>query len=202
MRNELDKDFIVKTDIDLTDMDNWEPIGDNTTPFVGVLNGNDLTISNLFIDRSTEDFIGLFGGIGSGAEVKNVNLADVDMTGLQHVGALVGQSDGGNINACSSSGNINSNNWTGGLLGNARNSIISFSKSNCNIVGSYMTGGLIGNCSSSSLSLSHMLKVQSMAIQYTGGLIGSLSESSVENSFSTGAVSGGSDTGGLIGIAV
>ena len=67
-------------------------MGDTTTPFTSSLNGfegNQKRISNLFINRTTDD-IGLFGTI-SGANIADIALVDVEITGNDNVGGLVGR---------------------------------------------------------------------------------------------------------------
>ena len=50
--------------------------------FAGKFEGNGFTISNLKIDRSvTNDYVGLFSIVGQEAEITNVGLLDVDITG-------------------------------------------------------------------------------------------------------------------------
>ena len=46
----------------------WLPIGDNSNRFTAVFEGNDHTISNLYINRTTS-YAGLIGALGSGGEV-------------------------------------------------------------------------------------------------------------------------------------
>jgi hypothetical protein len=57
----------------------WSPIGNSTNLFNGSYNGDGKTISNLFINRS-ENYIGLFGNVGSSAQIKNIALEDIDVT--------------------------------------------------------------------------------------------------------------------------
>lgn len=78
IRENLDKHFILIDHIDLSDYDDWEPLGafeplsdnpeDAETPnpekaFTGTLNGNGFTVSNVKINQEDEDdiAIGLFG---------------------------------------------------------------------------------------------------------------------------------------------
>ena len=46
-------------------------------------------MSNLFIDRDTEDEVGLFGAVDR-SRIRGVILADVDVTGRDAVGSLLG----------------------------------------------------------------------------------------------------------------
>jgi hypothetical protein len=84
------KRYLQTADIDASTTTGWnsglgfEPIA----TFYGQYNGNGYTISNLFINRSTTDYIGLFG-INMGI-LRNIKLVDNDITGDQYTGSLVG----------------------------------------------------------------------------------------------------------------
>ena len=41
----------------------WAPIGDNSSRFEGVFDGNGFKITNLYINRPTTDNVGLFGSV-------------------------------------------------------------------------------------------------------------------------------------------
>ncbi len=60
--------------------------------FSGYFDGKGHIISNLFINRPLERFVGLFGitNYGVTGYIRNVTLASVDITGLSEVGSLVG----------------------------------------------------------------------------------------------------------------
>lgn len=75
-------------DIDLGGKD-WTPIGNSTNKFEGVFDGNEKTISNLFINSSTKSDIGLFGFTQRG-EVKNFTLKNAKVTGYLDVGVVAG----------------------------------------------------------------------------------------------------------------
>jgi hypothetical protein len=90
----LASNFILNNDIDCSDTVNWngglgfDPIG-YLTPFTGIFDGNGHEISDLYINRS-RNRIGLFGMIDTGADIHNLVLSGVDITGQDHVGALAG----------------------------------------------------------------------------------------------------------------
>ena len=94
--NDWDKHFKLMADIDLSgysyeaaliapdaDPCDLSFIG---TSFTGVLDGNGHKISNLTI--TGEYYLGLFGKMESGDEIKNLGLTDVNITGSQYVGSL------------------------------------------------------------------------------------------------------------------
>ena len=90
----------------------WTPIGDGTTAYTGDFDGNNdsdstgdggpYTITNLHVNASSTSgtsYAGLFGVIGSGADVDNVALTKVSVTGSTtgdavYAGALAGKSSG------------------------------------------------------------------------------------------------------------
>ena len=60
----------------------WNPIGNSSAnTFNATFDGNGYTISNLMINRSGTNFVGLFGYMGSGVEIANVGLLNVDIIG-------------------------------------------------------------------------------------------------------------------------
>ena len=71
--NEEDVYFSLEADIDMTDwiaennpVQGWQPIGNSSSAFKGVFNGNGHIISNLWINRPDTDYIGLFGYVSDG----------------------------------------------------------------------------------------------------------------------------------------
>ena len=97
------------------DGDGWEPIGDN--PYQGIFDGNGRTIANLFIDRDTEDDIGLFSEVGEFGLIRNLGLEAVDVTGRDYVGGLVGDSEEGRVGRCHVTGSVSGEDVVGGLAG-------------------------------------------------------------------------------------
>ncbi len=52
----------------------WNPIGNNTNSFTGTFDGLGFTISNLYINRPTQDYVGLFGFESSTSSIRNLGL--------------------------------------------------------------------------------------------------------------------------------
>lgn len=90
------KSFKLGASIDLTDDDNFTPIGNSTAKFAGVFDGDYNTIKGLRIEeaRSGEGAvrIGFFAEINNGVVVKNLTLVDpyVVNEGTASTGAFVG----------------------------------------------------------------------------------------------------------------
>jgi len=92
------------------------PIGNISSKFLGHFDGKSHTISNLFIDRKSDDFIGLFGYLGSGSEVKDVTLEESFIQGDDYVSLLAGVNKG-SISDSYIGGDVNGTNCTGSVAG-------------------------------------------------------------------------------------
>ena len=110
-------------DVELTGT--WTPVGDSSTPFKGTFDGDGHKITGLKITSGS--YIGLFGYVGEGATIKNVNLVGANVFGVKRVGALVGQIKGNatvsNCTVDSTSHVTGSDSNTGGLIGEAAGGI-------------------------------------------------------------------------------
>ena len=110
-------------DVELTDT--WTPVGGSSTPFKGTFDGNGHEITGLKITSGS--YIGLFGYVGEGATIKNVNLVGANVFGVKRVGALIGQIMGNaTVSDCtvdSTSHVTGSDSNTGGLIGEAAGGI-------------------------------------------------------------------------------
>lgn len=109
-------------DIDLSNVSNWNPIGDEgksaSNVFKGSFNGNGHTVSDLKIsgDYTVETNVGLFSALGETASVEQVNLSDVSISvkgsDVIRAGAVSGDIPLGNaehmpvIDSCSAEGDV------------------------------------------------------------------------------------------------
>ncbi len=171
----LNAKYIQVSNIDLSTIDNWVPIGDDVNPFTGIYDGGYYDILNLNVDREHVDNVGLFGYI-RGSNLNNIVLKSIDVFGYEAVGGLVGFNNKSAISNSYISGVVRGDTRVGGLVG--RNWYGS------EIIGSQNHGDVYGLGSGF----------------YVGGLVGSnSSESLVDSSFNTGKVVGISRVGGLVG---
>lgn len=122
----------------------WEPIGSFDNPFKGVFDGNGKTITGLYINTSNY-YIGLFGYIKNGT-VKNLGIADMNITADSFTGGVVGLLIGGSVTNCYSTGKVNGNQFIGGIAGYIQeNGSVTNSYSTCIVTGNNNIGGLVGN---------------------------------------------------------
>jgi uncharacterized repeat protein (TIGR02543 family) len=154
VRNHPDKHFKQTADIDLgvapfNGGEGWEPTGQSSPvdkQFTGTYNGNSKKILNLYINRPTQDVVGLFGYI-SKSVIKDLTIENADVSGNNAVGALVGAArDVSTITTCNSSGMVKaSGTRAGGLAGSATRVSIHGSSSTAAVSGTVMVGGFIGD---------------------------------------------------------
>ncbi len=196
VRKELNFNYILMNDIDLSSYSNWDPIGNLENPFSGTLNGNGYRITNLIINKSTSNYYGIFGIISSNSKIKNIKLENVKILGtLNYVGGLVGLSYGNIYDVGVENININGNDYAGGLVG-LNEGIIDNSYVNGTIMGNDNIGGLVGN--NRGIIDNSYVNGTIMGNRVVGGLVGN-NNGEIKNSLLKGTVSGTSTVGGLIG---
>ena len=181
----------------------WDPIG-GSNGFAATFEGNGHAISNLFIARGTADYVALFGTVASGGVVRNVGVADADVTGRDYVGALVGENDG-RVNASYANGSVTgTDDHIGGLVGRNEGVIAaSYSTASVSATGSdsVNAGGLVGwNVGAGASILAGYATGVVSGDEDVGGLVGTNEAAAVSASYSTGAVSGNARVGGLMGV--
>ncbi len=182
----------------------WQPIGwksedDRIYAFSGVFEGNGNTVNDLYIASPDQDCQGLFGII-YGAEISDLAVRGVNITGRNYSGALAGISYHSSLTNCHTTGIVKGNDCVGGLIGSSADSVIKYSSSLGDITGNENTGGLAGTVSHTTLKNSYSKGKVSGNDSYTGGFVGSQAVSLITNCYSRSTVSGGNKyTGGLVG---
>ncbi|MDR1285110.1 MAG: hypothetical protein LBJ88_02795 [Campylobacteraceae bacterium] len=190
----------------------WIPIGNQyfSSGFTGIFNGNYHKITNLWINRTSEDAgAGLFGSVYN-ATISNLGVEIAkgkELEGTRYVGGIVGWVSNSNITNVYSTGDISGNRMCiGGIAGWIEQS---------NISNVYSTGNISGGRDSSNLSnldvggivgwieKSNMSNVYSTGnisgIDYVGGIAGWIEKSNITNTYSTGDISGEKFVGGIAG---
>jgi hypothetical protein len=221
----LDKHFVLTDDIDLSAYlseggagynggEGWEPIGKwyehtspDNAPFTGNFDGGGHKISGLFIYREEANYQGLFGYI-DGATIQNVKLEDVDVTGENIVGGLVGNNNSGTIINSNAAGSVTGTfSSVGGLVGSNNSGEITYSYAEVAVQGDYSVGGLVGDNSSGSIVSCYAtgtvsdIDIPTPESQgYFGGLVGrNHYDGEITDCYATGNVDGTHYVGGLAG---
>ncbi|MGN0234171.1 MAG: hypothetical protein ACI4B5_07115 [Bacteroidaceae bacterium] len=129
-------------DIDLSGL-TVEPIGTQQNPYTGTFDGGLHCISGLNISKPDNMFVGLFGAVSGGVEIRNLILgSDCYIAGKGYVG-LVGGSTGGGTATLTNLGNegivTGSAQNVAGIIGCSDGSACRFLMTNC-----YVTGNISG----------------------------------------------------------
>ncbi len=209
------KNYKLTADLNLSD-ETFPGIGTAAQPFTGRFDGQNHTISNITV--SGTDNIGFFGVI-KGAKIQNLNLKNVNISGKEKVGGLVGyaqaelgkddlsQNVANLIGGCTVSGTVTGSNQVGGLVGLNKGktdpdtlfsiaSTIDKSSADVTVTGKEMTGGLVGENTGTVTKSAATGAVSGTSM--TGGLIGD-NTGDIYDSHAEGTVSGTSSTGGFAG---
>ncbi|EKD27600.1 MAG: hypothetical protein ACD_79C00661G0001, partial [uncultured bacterium] len=186
MAVDLTETYILANNIDASGTVNWNGgLGfDPVDAFTGSFNGANYNIDHLFINRPTEDNIGLFSYINDTPQVYNTHIINADITGQNSVGILIGDIKTGLgkdpslffFDNCSASGIVNGVDYVGGLIGNISTKYSSFYFSNMS-----SSADVEGN-------------------DYVGGLVGYTKGGAPTDVFATGSVTGNNFVGGLYGV--
>ena len=142
------KYFQLDADIEYTvDENNFTAIGKENKPFNGHFDGLGHIIKGIRIS-SNENYQGLFGEIGSDAEVKNIILTDAQIIGAVCTGGIAGRNNGGTISGCFVESDVTIGTFSsvaschGGIVGNiVNNGKVSGCASKATINGNTGTNG-------------------------------------------------------------
>ena len=198
----------------------WKPIGNSSaSSFTATFDGNDKTISNLFIKADTDvarSNFGLFGAIGTGGRVERLGTRDVNVDGFGYVSCSVGGLAGynaGTISASYATGSVagfstQSGSDVGGLVGyNAGAISASYATGSVTSTDNYSEVGGLAGVNNGTISASYATgSVTSSAntigpdylVSDVGGLTGR-NFGTINASYATGSVTGNNAVGGLAG---
>ncbi len=199
----LNKRYLQVKHIDMSEYENWQPIGNSSIAFTGSYFGNHYIINNLTVNRSDEDNVGFFGVMSSG-DLFGLRINNVNIVGRSFTGAIIGRVSGTavKVNNCRASGDIKGTTNTGGVAGQMWNN----SDMQTQLVfagtvnGTDSVGGLVGLLASNA-HISHSYSIGTVyATGLTGGLVGRTgSGGKLSNCYSRVNIYSTGTVGGLIG---
>lgn len=163
---DLNGNYILGCDMDLSDIENWQSVGDADNPFKGVFNGNGYSIDNLTINAGDNaENVGFFG-VTENATITNVSFNNANVitpddyiNGSSAVGIVAGTARGTTFDNIDVSGSVAGYESVGGLVGvindnsyflpdgtpvDVGNSSISNVNTAVDTKGKYFVGGLAG----------------------------------------------------------
>ncbi len=190
----------------------WQPLGHDTNSvidrcqgaaFNGIFEGNGWTITDLSINRPTEDCVGLFGQMAVNSEIRNLTVRAEAVVGRNIVGGLVGSGDRYRIISSSVvAAKVSGSTTVGGLVGFGpfarvhSSSVVAAEVSGV----SNSVGGLLGSGEPVRIHSSSVVVGVVSGNNFVGGLVG-VGESAgiISSSVVAGEVSGRNTVGGLVG---
>ena len=195
--------FVMVNDINLEDYigTQFNIIGNYSTRFAGVFDGNSNTIYNFTYNDPTRYCAGLFGYLDETAEVNNLGLEDVNIVGKALFGGLCGRNDG-TISNCYVTGSITGGDYSeslGGLCG-FNKGIISNCYATVSVTGEEALGSLCGD-NRGTISNCYATGNVTGQLWEIGGLCGK-NGGTISNCYATGNINGEEDSeyiGGLCG---
>jgi hypothetical protein len=171
------KKYRQEADLDLMN-EEWKPIGNKTSNFVGEYDGGEHEIANLKISGNAF-YVGLFGGT-SNATLNNIRLVSGSVSGERYVGAVCGQAlNTTSVTNTHSAVTIMGGTYIGGICGIVTEAIFSFCRN---------TGNVTSDSSTS----------------FAGGIVGRTSSGTtpIINCDNSGNIEGGEFIGGIVGLSV
>lgn len=194
------------SDIDLSGID-WTPIGiDYNHRYTGTFDGGGHTITGLTVTGS-DQYVGLFGHIGSGGKVMNVKLEGVQIESdneTSAVGGVAGWSYG-TLENCSVSGSVigrGKNSIVGGVVGSQNGGFLTGCSSSATVNAGGVAGGMAG-ATNSGASLTGCYATGDVTLVsndigtcYAGGVVGNNGLSStLKACYAWGSVTGSKSSG-------
>ena len=180
----------------------WTPMGSQFSPYTGTFNGDNHTISGLYFNDSSSDYVGLFGY--NNGSIEDVGIIESYFNGKDYVGSVCGYNivewfifvDGNteaSVENCYNTGTVSGNNYVGGVCGknyarlssSAKITMASVIITRCHNEGSVSGAGNVGGvCGENSAAAGSSGKISSADIQYC---------------YNIGIVSGTETVGGVCG---
>ena len=204
----------------------WTPIATSASPYTGIFDGQNHTISGLYFNQEDSYDVGLFGR--NNGKIANAGILDSyfygtskvggvcgnnytgtitncyntgSVSGLGTLGGVSGYNDTGNITNCYNTGNVSgSSGFVGGVSGiNYTGSI-----TDCYNIGSVSSsegnvGGVNGYNDGGTITNSYNAGSVSGIERYVGGVSGYNSKGTITNCYNVGSVSGSGYVGGVNG---
>ena len=218
VRDDLSSNYILMDNIDLSDYENWVPIGVTGTysndPFTGIFDGNNYEISGLNTNNHSGQWTnnaGLFGTLEN-AEIRNLIIDYAYVYGFERVGGVAGFARHSTLTNVTFTGYVGGEYYIGGLLGEMSYVTLSNVATHGMVyAGDSYAGGLVGMAEAwidhtiedrpQYIYDSYSTMLVHADVEASGGLVGYF-DGKIERSFAQGIIyAGGWGSGGLVGWA-
>lgn len=174
----LSGSYVLGKDIDASTSNSWngglgwKPIGNIDNPFKGKIIGFNNKISNISINRSAEDSVGMFGVL-SNSSIHFLNLSGFKVNGATKVGALAGEAYNSNVGYVNIDTSITGISSIGGVAGYSSGSKYDRLKAIVNISAkNSFVGGIVGYSAGGYVNASSVGNIIGDISPVMGGLVG------------------------------
>ena len=182
----------------------WTPIGNFDNMYQGRFNGNGKTISNLYIN-ATSDYAGFFGFAGNGS-IKNITFDNAKVKSTAEcTGILAGYEEYCFIENIKTLANcsVEGKDKVGGIAGSAIDNIINC-ENQAMVKGTSYVGGVVGSHEGANKSITSCANygVVTGSAEGVGGMVGYFGSGTIQNCANYGDITGTLNVGNLIGNAL
>ena len=176
----------------------WTPIATSASPYTGIFEGQNHTISGLYFNQEESYDIGLFGR--NNGKIANAGILDSYFYGTSKVGGVCGNNYTGTITNCYNTGSVSGFGTLGGVSGYNYTGSITNCYNTGNVSGSSgFVGGVSGDNSKGTIINSYNAGSVS-GLEYVGGVSGDNDTGSITDCYNIGSVSGSEgNVGGVNG---
>ena len=201
----LTKDIVVnknvlKPDGTLNDgtFKEWAPIATSASPYTGIFEGQNHTISGVYFNQEDSYDVGLFGR--NNGKIANAGILDSYFYGTSKVGGVCGNNYTGTITNCYNTGSVSGLGTLGGVSGYNYTGSITNCYNTGNVSGSSGFVGGVSGCNSKGTIINSYNAGSVSGLECVGGVSGDNDTGSITDCYNIGSVSGSEgNVGGVNG---
>ena len=176
----------------------WTPIATSASPYTGIFEGQNHTISGLYFNQEESYDIGLFGR--NNGKIANAGILDSYFYGTSKVGGVCGNNYTGTITNCYNTGSVSGFGTLGGVSGYNYTGSITNCYNTGNVSGSSGFVGGVSGCNSKGTIINSYNAGSVSGLEHVGGVSGDNDTGSITDCYNIGSVSGSEgNVGGVNG---
>ena len=183
------KYFKLTTDLTYSGTNNFTAIGNYDHQFKGTFDGGGFTISGINISQASTNYQGLFGYLGEGAVVKDVNLSNSVILGYDYGGGIAGRNNG-TVSGCTVASTVqvqatrSAAYWHGGIVGNNYGTVSGCTSSaQLTCASGQYYGGIVGRNNGGTVSGNFVIGATVPSATYNGAIVGYKDGGSLSNNY-------------------
>lgn len=166
----------------------WTPIATSASPYTGIFDGQNHTISGLYFNQEDSYNVGLFSR--NNGKIANAGILDSYFYGTSKVGGVCGNNYTGTITNCYNTGSVRGIGTAGGVSGYNDNGSITNCYNTGNVSGSSGFVGGVSGCNSKGTIINSYNAGSVSGLEFVGGVSGDNSKGIITNCYNIGSVSG------------